>query len=85
METETQISQGQERRRNMKLRGIYPDARIRIDHFFHTDAAWAGSPKDYLALRVIHEAYPELTSDEVRLLMAAIERKVLQDRAQSSA
>lgn len=81
METETSIIQGQERRRNMKLRGIYPDAQIRIDHFFHADPAWAGSPKDYLALRVIHEAYPELTSEEVRLLMAAIERKSLESGA----
>ncbi|MBK6741935.1 MAG: hypothetical protein IPG66_02760 [Hydrogenophilales bacterium] len=81
MQTEAATNPGLERRRNLKLRGIYPDARIRIEHFFHAGTEWAGSPKDYLALRVIHEAYPELSSEEVRVLMGAIERKTLQDNA----
>lgn len=79
METQDQTPGGEERRRNIKLRGIFPDARIRIDHFFHARTDWAGSPTDYLALRVIHEAYPELSSDEVRILMGAIERRVQQE------
>lgn len=74
--------QGQERRGNMKLRAIYPDARIRIQHFFHAHTDWAGSPKDYLALRVIHEAYPILSSAEVRTLVNAIELKVQQENAE---
>lgn len=67
-----------ERRRNPRLREIYPGARLRIDHFFHAANDWAGSPIDYLALRVIHEAYPELTTQEVRVLMEAIEMKYQQ-------
>ncbi len=67
-----------ERRRNPHLRKIYPDARVRIDHFFHAANGWAGSPIDYLALRVIHEAYPELTTQEVRVLMEAIETQYQQ-------
>jgi hypothetical protein len=79
METQEPAPGGEERRRNHKLRGIFPDARIRINHFFHARTDWAGSPTDYLALRVIHEAYPELSSDEVRVLMNAIERRVQWD------
>jgi hypothetical protein len=82
MTAHTAIYQGQERRANMKLRAIYPDARIRIAHFFHAHTDWAGSPKDYLALRVIHEAYPILTSAEVRTLVNAIELKVQQENAE---
>lgn len=70
-----------ERRRNTKLRAIFPDARIRINHFFHKHDEWAGSPIDYLALRVIHEAYPELSSEDVRVLMNAIERRVQEEIA----
>lgn len=66
-----------ERRNHPHLRELYPDARVRIDHFFHAARDWAGSPIDYLALRVIHEAYPELTPDEVRTLVEAIEAKYL--------
>jgi hypothetical protein len=64
-----------ERRRNSRLREINPDARIRIEHFLHATPAWADSPIDYLALRVIHEAYPELSSHDVRVLMEAIEAR----------
>lgn len=79
METQEPAPGGEERRRNHKLRGIFPDARIRIDHFFHARTDWAGSPTDYLALRVIHEAYPELSSEEVRTLMRVIELRVQQE------
>jgi hypothetical protein len=78
-------SEGAERRRNLKLRGIFPDAKIRIDHFFHARTDWAGSPTDYLALRVIHEHYPDLSSAEVRTLMTAIERRVQEEVARVQA
>jgi hypothetical protein len=63
-----------ERRRHPHLRAIYDDARGRIDHFFHAATEWANSPIDYLAHRVVHEAYPSLTPHEVKTLVAAIER-----------
>ncbi len=85
METAIQTPGGEERRRNFKLRGIFPDARLRINHFFHARTDWADSPTDYLALRVIHETYPELSSDEVRVLMSAIERHTRQDHLSRAA
>lgn len=63
-----------ERRRHPHLRAIYEEVRERIDHFFHSGTEWANSPMDYLAHRVVHEAYPQLTSQDVRLLVTAIER-----------
>jgi hypothetical protein len=63
-----------ERRQHPHLRAIYVDARARIDHFFHNAHDWAGSPIDYLAHRLIHEAYPQLTSRDVKVLVGAIER-----------
>lgn len=64
-----------DRRTHPHLRAIYSDARIRIDHFFHDSNHWAGTPIDYLALRVVHEAYPDLSTQDVRTLVAAIERR----------
>ncbi len=63
-----------ERRRYPHLRAIYPEARIHIDHLFHNRHDWAGSPIDYLAHRVIHENYPHLHGEDVRILVGAIER-----------
>lgn len=64
-----------ERRQHHHLRAIYDDARVRIDHFFHSSPEWANSPMDYLAHRVVHEAYPSLTPQDVRVLVSAIERR----------
>lgn len=69
-----------ERRTHPHLRAIYSDARIRIDHFFHDSSHWAGTPIDYLALRVVHEAYPDLSTQDVRTLVAAIERRYEAER-----
>ena len=71
-----------ERRIHPQLRSIFNDARIRIDHFFHDSNNWAGTPIDYLALRVVHEAYPDLSTEDVRTLVAAIERRYERDWSQ---
>jgi hypothetical protein len=65
-----------ERRRHPHLRDIFDDARSRIDHFFHAGSEWANSPMDYLAHRLLHEAYPSLSSQDVRTLVEAIEHRV---------
>lgn len=70
-----------DRRTHHHLRAIFSDARIRIDHFFHDSNNWAGTPIDYLALRVVHEAYPDLSTQDVRTLVAAIERRYEQELA----
>lgn len=63
-----------ERRRNPRLRAIFDDASQRIERFFKAVQPWAGSSLDHLALRLVHEAYPDLSGPEVRLLVNAIER-----------
>lgn len=75
-------AQGQERperRRNEKLRGVFPYAAERLRQFFHDRADWPGSSQDYLALRVIHEHYPTLSAEEVRRLVTAVGRQVNPD------
>ena len=65
-----------ERRKDTRLRAIFPDARMRIAHFFHGRPDWVNTSIDNLAQRVVHESYPDLTTAEVRILVAAIERHV---------
>lgn len=74
------VGGGTERRTHPHLRAIYQDACARIDHFFHDSSNWAGTPIDYLALRVVHEAYPDLDTKDVRVLVCAIERHYVQAR-----
>lgn len=73
-----------ERRIHPQLRLLFNDARIRIDHFFRDSSHWAGTPLDYLALRVVHEAYPDLSTQDVRTLVAAIERRYERQQAQAA-
>jgi hypothetical protein len=74
MEAHIEPQPADERRRHPHLRSIYPEARQHIDHLFHNRHDWAGSPIDFLAQRVIHENYPHLHSDDIRILVGAIER-----------
>ncbi|MDD5389875.1 MAG: hypothetical protein PHD37_11045 [Gallionellaceae bacterium] len=74
MDMNSEPQSASERRQHPHLRAIYPEARIHIDHLFHNRHDWAGSPVDYLAQRVIHENYPHLHGEDVRILVGAIER-----------
>ncbi len=65
-----------ERRHNAKLRLIFPDACNCISHFFRGSHDWVDSSVEYVAQRVVHESYPDLSPAEVRILIAAIERHV---------
>lgn len=67
-----------ERRRNPYLRALYPEVSVRIAQSFEKRSDWLGNPIDYLALRLVHEHYPQLSSEEVRTLVGAIERHMLE-------
>ncbi len=63
-----------ERRLNSKLRVLFPEARAWLHARFHAHDDWAGTSEDYVALRLVHQRYPELTATEVRVLVTAIGR-----------
>lgn len=65
----------EERRVHPHLRDLYDDAIARIDHAFHHHHEWAGSSINFLARRVVHEAYPDLHGNDIEVLAAAIERQ----------
>ena len=77
MQTESDLQlddSPEERRRHLHLRVLYDDASNRIEQFFRHRNEWAGSSINYLAQRIIHDAYPYLNAEDVRILVAAIER-----------
>ncbi len=74
MQTSDEPQPAQERRSHLHLRAIYPEARSHIDHLFRNRHDWAGSPIDMLAQRLVHETYPHLRSEDIRILVNAIER-----------
>lgn len=65
-----------ERRHHPRLRSVFDDAKERVERFFHATESWVGSSIEHLALRLVHEAYPDLSSQEVRILLTAIERRL---------
>lgn len=65
-----------ERRHNPRVRAVFDDALARVERFFHATEDWVGSSIEHLALRLVHEAYPDLNSQEVRLLLTVIERRL---------
>lgn len=61
-----------DRRKNNRLRAIYDDSAERLHHLFRSHDDWVGSSIDYVALRMVHERYRDLTPDEVRTLVTSI-------------
>lgn len=60
-----------ERRQNVRLRSVFDEAYERIAPFLDPKQSWGGVPLERLAFRVLRDNYPELTSAEARILVAA--------------
>jgi hypothetical protein len=81
MDQETPIA---ERRQNNRLRELFEKAYGRIAPFLDPAQTWGGAPLEFLALRMLREAHPELSSLEARQLVSASVR-VYQARNPASA
>lgn len=75
-----------ERRRHQHLRNIYEEARRHLEHIFRDRQPPEESLADIEAQRIMQERYPHLGSDDIRILVAAIQRvhEVLDDAGVSS-
>ncbi len=69
-----------ERRRYDHLRDIFAEASALIAPFFAKENRWGNSTLDHLAYRVIRDRYPELSFEEVHVLVIA-SRRVYSARA----
>ncbi len=70
-----------ERRSRPHLRNIYEEARRHLDRIFRDRQPTDDSQADIEAHRIMHERYPHLGGDDIRVLVAAIRRvhQVLDD------
>lgn len=63
-----------ERRRARELRGIFVDAYDVLVPFFDQANSWAGHTHEHLAYRALHERFPDLSGEQVFVIVAAAKR-----------
>lgn len=71
-----------ERRRYHGVREIFAEASTLIAPFFARENRWGNATLDHLAYRVVRENYPELSFEEVHVLVVASKR--VHDQAAAS-
>lgn len=64
----------QERRTNPELRGLFADAYDVIRPFFDEANSWAGQTHEHLAFRALHEHFPDLSAEQVFIIVTAAKR-----------
>lgn len=64
----------QERRQNLVLRALFDDAFLIIEPFFDPEQGWAGQPLVHLAHRIVRENFPQLSAEEVHLIVVGAHR-----------
>jgi len=65
---------GSERRVNTRLREIFVLAYDVVEPFFAPENQWAGQGHEHLAYRALHERFPELSGEEVFVIVSAAKR-----------
>ncbi len=67
-------SAAQERRKRPDLRDIFEEIIRKVEPFFQKDTGINGGTTEYWAARVIHDAHPDLTNHDVKVLIDAAAR-----------
>jgi hypothetical protein len=67
-------SGGEERRVNQRLRERFVEVYDILEPFFDPANAWAGHMHEHLAFRALHERFPDLTGEEVLIIVTAARR-----------
>lgn len=63
-----------ERRKRVDLREVFEEIITRVEPFFQKGTGINGGTTEYWAGRVIHEAHPDLTHHDVKVLIDAAAR-----------
>lgn len=63
-----------DRRRNEMLRQVFDNAYAMIEPFFDPASGWGGRSLEHLAFRVLRENFPQLSAEEVHVLIVAAHR-----------
>lgn len=63
-----------DRRMNQPLREVFDSAYAMIEPFFDPQAGWGGRSLEHLAFRVLRDNFPQLSAEEVHVVIAAAHR-----------
>ena len=65
---------GRERRRDAEVRALFVEAYDILAPFFDPANNWAGHGHEHLAYRALHERFPQLSADQVFIIVDAARR-----------
>ena len=68
------VSGDAERRVSAHLREVFEQACRITEPFFDAQQTWGGVPMTLYAQQALHQAYPELTKQDVAILFSAVRR-----------
>ena len=57
-----------------RLALIFEEVFLLVEPFFEPNNCWGGQPLEHLAFRALREQYPDLSGDELVLLLTAVRR-----------
>lgn len=72
--TESDRGNGDDRRVNVRVREMFVEAYDILEPFFDPANSWAGHVHEHLAFRALHEHFPNMTPDEVLVIVIAAKR-----------
>jgi hypothetical protein len=70
----TTSNRDQDRRVNLQVREMFVEAYDILEPFFDPANAWAGQTHEHLAFRTLHERFPNLSGEEVMIIVIAAKR-----------
>lgn len=65
---------GEERRSNLRVREMFVEVYDILEPFFDPANSWAGHMHEHLAFRALHERFPDLSGEEVLIIVTAAKR-----------
>lgn len=65
---------GVERRKHLRVREVFDEAITLIEPFFAPENQWGSRSLDHLAYRTLRDHYPDMSYDEVHVLVVAARR-----------
>jgi len=70
----TDTASSTERRANPHLRAVFVEAYDLLAPFFDPANAWGGKTHEHLAYRALHERFPDMSAEDVFIMVAAAKR-----------
>ena len=70
----TTVDGGEERRVNLEMRERFVEIYDILEPFFDPANSWAGHTHEHLAFRALHEQFPDLSGEQVMVIVIAAKR-----------